>query len=864
MKRFVAAILTLVSLCWAIDAGARFPRGTPTASNLNLLQENIFGLTGSAWQTPSGYYAPGVGSPAVSTADYYHLNGMSWARFYDLTATACGSAGASIAAANGRYLFVTAPDHPGGNYNFNGGYDFRIGFSNDPGVLPSTLRNIYSGAVTAAAQIASFTGTISGTTLTVASISGYLTFDNHATLTGAGVTANTSITAQLTGTEGGNGTYTVNNSQSVGPVAMTAVQTNYSIYQNPFFVCNPDDASFPFYLYAEGSASGIQHEEGVIKSADLITWTSPQPTHITPTFGSWSSYQRPVRDGANSWHSTGFEVGYFLNGNVFARSKWISTDGLKWSPASTTINSCLPTSAQSPAGSTSCAGTNVLAVGAEAAPDTVTIGATAWQIGKFDTFTGGVRVGSQWVGRAPIDANFNNLNSPAQVNVSAAYGGVYPGPGYLQAASAFIEDGIAHYWGLTGFFPSSSLFGLVDAATYANGGGLWQQGLDYYTEIIDSSAAATAAPIGVKATCASSVASLTWFNALPQQTYRLYRGTTAGTQATLVGDFTGTSATDSGMTLNAVTYYKLVYLQSGVEQKNRVVSTWCSSDSAFVNAHYTRASAGGADMTTCNRTMINAFDAWLVSNSLSNNLLFATMPDFCVAKSGSVITKIFDMGTTRLPRGGDYTPLTSGTTYSATGISSKPAWLNAANTDGGYYGGGPQGLNNIRRKTQITVFAAYQKPGTAQASAFVINQFGARMMLTHTAGTPGAVNFLLADATQQKTATATLSSATAFNSMAGTFDGTTAIAYGNAVAGSGQTGLVIPSPNLNPPDVLTGDVGFASLIPVLMSGTDSGLYNSSTASYGGANQALYNGRAQMVFDKALSGAQITSLDALVR
>src|SRR6185436_4849350 len=156
-------------------------------------------------------------------------------------------------------------------------------------------------------------------------------------------------------------------------------------------------------------------------------------------------------------------------------------------------------------------------------------------------------------------------------------------------------------------------------------------------------------------------------------------------------------------------------------------STWCSSDSQFVNAHYTRASAGGADMTTCNRTMINAFDAWLVSNNLSNNLLFATMPDFCVAKSGSVISKIFDMGTTRLPRGGDYTPLTTDTVYNATGISSKPAWVNNTNVAYGYYGGGL--LNNIRRKTQITLFSAYQKPGTAVANPFAIGQFTNRMLL---------------------------------------------------------------------------------------------------------------------------------------
>lgn len=865
MKR----VVFLLSLLLAVPAtglcGSFGIFQTALPSNPNLRQENIFGLTGAAWQSPSTYYVPGTGNPAVSTADYYGLNGLSWPRPVDLASAACVAAGASTT--NGRYLWVMAPDHPGGNYNWNGGYDFRLGYSNDPGVPPSALTNIYSGTITASAPIATITASISngsggaGNILAVSAVTGLITNDNHAFVTGAGVTT-ANITSQSTGSQGSSGNYVIDGAaQNVASQTMTVNQTDYHLYQNPFFVCNPDDVSFPFYLYAEGAASGIQHEEGLIKSADLVTWTSPVPSHVTPTFGSWSSYQRPVRDGVNSWHSTGFQIDYTSTGNTNSYSKWTSTDGKVWTQGSSTINACIPANASN----FNCPGT-ALQSNPEGAPDSITVAAQTWSMTSIKSYVGGSRSGSEWVGRLPIDANYNVLASPAPVNVSTVYAGSYPGPTYLQSTSGLVEDGIAHYWGSTGFFPSSSIFGLVDAATYANGGGLWEQGLDYHTEIIDASAAATAAPIGVRASCASSTASLVWYNALPQQTYRLYRGTSAGSQPTLVGDFTGTSATDSGMTLNAVTYYKLVYLHSGVEQKNRVVNTWCSSDSAFVNVHYTRASAGGADMTTCNRTMIVNFDAYLTSNGLTNNLLFATMPDFCVAKSGSVISKIFDMGTTRLPRGGDYTPTTANTAYNATGISGKPAWVNSTNSAYGYYGGGPQGLNNIRRKTQITLFSAYQKPGTAVANSFVIGQFTNRMLLSHTSGTPGAINCLLSDATQQKTATATVAGlATDFHTNACTFDGTTLLAYSDAAAGSGQTGLVIPSPNLNPPDNLTGQVGFATNVNVLMSGSDQGQYNSSTASYTpGGNAALGSWRAQMIFDKALTGAQITSLDALVR
>jgi hypothetical protein len=69
---------------------------------------------------------------------------------------------------------------------------------------------------------ASFTGAISSLTLTVTGgvTNGSLAIGS-CIFTGAGVTANTCITAFGTG-GGGNGTYTVNNSQSVGAEAMTA------------------------------------------------------------------------------------------------------------------------------------------------------------------------------------------------------------------------------------------------------------------------------------------------------------------------------------------------------------------------------------------------------------------------------------------------------------------------------------------------------------------------------------------------------------------------------------------------------------------------------------------------------------------
>jgi hypothetical protein len=57
--------------------------------------------------------------------------------------------------------------------------------------------------------------------MTVSAISLGQLYGGAVIQTGAGVTANTQIQNQLTGTPGGTGTYTVNNSQTIGSEAMT-------------------------------------------------------------------------------------------------------------------------------------------------------------------------------------------------------------------------------------------------------------------------------------------------------------------------------------------------------------------------------------------------------------------------------------------------------------------------------------------------------------------------------------------------------------------------------------------------------------------------------------------------------------------
>jgi hypothetical protein len=79
-----------------------------------------------------------------------------------------------------------------------------------------------SPSITLSSCSVSFTGSISGTTLTVSSIlygSGHIAPNN--TVNGSGITAGTHIVSQLTGTTGSTGTYQVNNSQTVSSETMS-------------------------------------------------------------------------------------------------------------------------------------------------------------------------------------------------------------------------------------------------------------------------------------------------------------------------------------------------------------------------------------------------------------------------------------------------------------------------------------------------------------------------------------------------------------------------------------------------------------------------------------------------------------------
>lgn len=149
MKRISAALCLLLLLSGLANAAfGIFQTALPVASGptnmgggSNMLERSLFSSN-----TPnlsySQWYIPGNASPAVSTASYYLMSGITYTKPYDLDTM--GAEGAAIKAANGgkRYLWAMGEDHPG---NWFGGTGLLIGYSNDPQVWPdpSSMRIIF-------------------------------------------------------------------------------------------------------------------------------------------------------------------------------------------------------------------------------------------------------------------------------------------------------------------------------------------------------------------------------------------------------------------------------------------------------------------------------------------------------------------------------------------------------------------------------------------------------------------------------------------------------------------------------------------------------------------------------------------------
>lgn len=819
----------------------------------NLIQRSLF-----ATNTPnlaySQWYTPGIGSPAVSTSDYYHINGVYVSRPYDLDTM--GSEGATIKAREGcRYVWIIASDHPS-NTNFADGGNFFVGYTNDPQVWPSSIAVLrYLNDV-----------------ITMVDQNGF-------------------------------------------------TQTNLNAYMAPYLVYNPDSAGDKFWVYAEGSAGSRQHELVLFTTADFLTTALVEPVIPTTTFGGWSSFGKPTRLGVNDWivYSFGKPDG---SATSPAWYKYTSTNGTVWTPDFTQElagpGPFVSVSGQDYLITQEISGSNkylsLLAVDA----DKVSLGTYTRISTTFGNDNGNATVfpGPTYL-QADTDAyeedgiasiyvtrgffsgvtnslmqgpylnnypTFYNLVGEITTNTTLTVTSRDPGAPALAighrvlflANSPIYITAFGTGTGDTGTYTITSTNNIAAGTTFtvACNGGLFHQFIDQYYYITDSTAAADAAPLGVIADCVSGTVTISWNNCLPHQNYRVYRGTDATTQATLIGDVTGISITDTP-TPGDQYFYKVVTMNSG-EQGSRVVNVYASNNTLMVTRHVNRVINDGGDPGTIDMTFLASVDSYLTSNDYWKYLLHWVDIRFGYKLDGSsFVSKIYCLGTTQLPRGGDYTPTTSNTypstssntSYSATSFrGTTPSWINNANTARGFFGNGR--ANTIQRKNEITIIAAYQRPNsTGTASFFGMGQ-SSGMNLSQASGASGNVTFNIYYSGSPITATVAFASATSPHIAAGVYDGTNLTAYLDGVAGTPVDGTAMTNSDMTKATPLRG-VYTTSLEPTtqvdtLMSGTNAGRFTPSTKAYNNSdNMGQYTGACLAVFEKGSASivADITALYA---
>jgi hypothetical protein len=164
-----------------------------------------------------------------------------------------------------------------------------------------------------------FTGTISGTTLTVTGAAGSPTLSIGDFIVGAGISTNpnTMITALGTGT-GGNGTYTVSVSQSVGPIAMTKNQ--YMAYTTGTRTFTDDSAMFNGTnntVNGGGNYTGAANTAQAIANLNYMLSTATGDSQSVPMYTALASTYS-TRLSALGVYSMQYEGGYEINPAVGA------------------------------------------------------------------------------------------------------------------------------------------------------------------------------------------------------------------------------------------------------------------------------------------------------------------------------------------------------------------------------------------------------------------------------------------------------------------------------------------------------------------------------------------------------------------
>jgi hypothetical protein len=227
------------------------------------------------------------------------------------------------------------------------------------------------------------------------------------------------------------------------------------------------------------------------------------------------------------------------------------------------------------------------------------------------------------------------------------------------------------------------------------------------------------------------------------------------------------------------------------------------------------------------------------------------------------LSKVYCLGSTIHPRGGDWTPATSSTTYSATGWNSLPCWTAATGTAQGYFGSGR--LNNIRRarNSGLTLVGSMQRSHTNAVTLFGYGEFGSSYYLQVGSGSPGA-------AVMSFMATADTHATTLANNddhiIGGVITQTRVTSYVEGVPGSGANRGATTTLT----DHLNGQRGSGGSNVFFLGTGSAGLKMSAAESSAARTYTFSNNQGQfacrhlIAIRRALSDAQMATLNTRLR
>jgi hypothetical protein len=602
------------------------------------------------------------------------------------------------------------------------------------------------------------------------------------------------------------------------------VTGNHVQMETPWIVYNPDDATYPFYLYAHGVAisDGARGQDTLLfKSADLVTFTTPVVSHATTGDGGHTGYQIVYRLGVNNWESYGLGG---LSSNSGTISRWTSTDGATFTKSNDLTR-------------TVSGRTFTLFQGA---PHTTFNGQRYSPCREENT--------SGTLAAVENDGDLTATANDDSIIATRTFSGVQPTSGFVQGVTGYEEDGVYHMWLRRGYFATSVAPNKND----------WT---DYYSFITDATAAADAAPVGVRATCSGGVVSLQWYDALPHQNYRVARSSSASGPWTDLADVTGLSYSDNSPTADAVNYYRVTTLNSG-EQGSRIVSTYASTYGTLANKHVTRALSAGANISTIDVAWVDTVADWLTTNNLTSSLVSWCSPSFGITYSSAPsVDRIMDLSCVTDPyKSRDAKAVTTDTRYSATGVSGSVPGISPNGNANAIVALQHFNFNPTRQKAAVTAISVFNPEWTFDAVPIGYMEISNGWELRHQPGSD-RIRFRTGITSTADAFVSAPDTGDIFAAGVWAADGTTT-AYCNGTMGTPVAGTAV---NYSLSTTRSGRLGSGDSADILhpIMGADvggsAGKWRPSTQAYLGGGRARVNWSDIIIFSTALTEAQLDDL-----